>query len=210
MNLIGIPHSEELRGSEPRFFSLQASTSLAQCFQKNEWKMTLQYRHVQMRLLWELQSYFLDRLPADGISPRRHEAIILCLQPLPVVNFKINENDDSELRSATNRDGVCIDMLERARALRTSLFLPHAPHTVLVLVDIQIAGPGKIELNATLLGEGTFNWEDWRNDLSERLTGIQKWQNGNELECAALLRRKETLQAGCDLHSWLHWEPERI
>lgn len=178
-------------------------------------------RHIQMRLLWELQSHFLDLLPEEGVSPERHEAIILCLISFPVVNFTVRENENCVLSSVTNRDGVCIEVQERTSIAHISISVPHGPQLVHVAVSIRSVGQGHIKLSAAVSGEGSFIWEDWRNGFSACLAVVSKWQKRNGLECVPLLQTERSIGYGVrsarvvafgtgkNLNVWLGWLPHR-
>lgn len=99
-----------------RTFSFRASNSLARCMKANDWGELLGGRYIQMRLLWELQSYFLYALPEEGISPERHEAIVLCLLSFPDLQCtKYQAEENTEFSSVNTGDGVSVAYIKERR-----------------------------------------------------------------------------------------------
>lgn len=104
------PSLSEEKGTGRRgLFSLRASESFSRCMRREAWYKDLGDRHVQTRLLWELQSYFQGMIPVEGLSPERHEAILLCLLSFPAIDFTvIEEGGGHELNAKRTREGVHI------------------------------------------------------------------------------------------------------
>lgn len=147
-------------------FAFRASDSFSRCLGKQNWCIRANDRHVQMRLLWELQNYFQSVIPEEGLSPERHEAIILCLLSFPAIEFVVGEDRiDCGLTVDNTADGVNIAYQHTKQAAHISLCVPLAPQEFGVAVRQELTGKGEIKVSVLLSGEGRFYWELWRNDF---------------------------------------------
>lgn len=185
----------EVERSEPHSF--RASSSFARCLPGNDWNGLLEYRDVQMRLLWEIQNYFHGLIPETGLSPESHEAMILCLLSFPVVEFmSIKDNEENELKTKNTSDGASIAMLSYTRKALVHLSVPMGPQPGLVALRLETNNQRDVEITARLSGEECFSWEVWRNDFTARLEEARKSQGAKGVETGPLISSNESITRG--------------
>lgn len=150
-----------------------------------------------MRFLWELQNYFMNRLPSDGVPPERHEAMILCLLSFPAVDCKIYGVEDvCETRSTNIGQSVSIEMRQQKDKVRVSFSVTFGPQNIHVSAFLRRNGVRSVEVTASVSGKCEFVMELWRNDFSSRLERVSQWQHQNGLECSTVAKTERSISVG--------------
>lgn len=184
-------------GSGLESFSFRTSDSFANCMRGDDWDVLMGERYIQMRLLWEPKNYLLNMLPAEGISPERPEAIILCLLSFPAIQCTIVEvEEDTHVKSVNSCEGVAVAMDQRVQFVHVSLSVPFGRQPIYVAAHLQSDGAGSIEAIASLCGEGEFLWESWRDDFISRLAGASEWQRQNGLSFSSVAKTEQSIAEG--------------
>lgn len=220
------PSLKEAGRSPTEQFSFRSSASFS-CIlfglYRGDWKWRMDKRYVQMRLLWELQSYFLNRLPSEGISPDRHEAIILCLLSFPVIECHViqEEAEDSELSVIDTGESLSLSLESGIKDIKLPLSIPLAPQPIHISVLLRPVGQSTVDVIVFLCGKCEFEWERWRNDFTSRLEGVRKWQQQNGLDNTPVIETEERITSilqsvqvtafgtGKYLQVWKGWLPHR-
>lgn len=207
---------------QQRTFSFQASDSFAKCFQVDDCSKALDERHVQIRLLFELQAHFVHMNHAQGISPECHEAMLWCVLSFPAVCFTSSQkNEGGEMNAMNIGNGVAIPVGTQNQVDRRKIFVPFGPQSFDVDVRLDRMEEGEILVVVSLSREDRFSWVLWRDEFTSRLEAVRQLQESNDLECPQVLRSEAGISAGlrsaqvtaCGIGEkiclWWGWLPHR-
>lgn len=180
------------------------------------------HRHVQTRLLWELQNHFRGLIPHNGVSPERPEVIILCFLSFPAIDFVVDEDaGDGQLHTKHTAHGVNIAIHPLKQDYKIHLSIPLGPQEVHIVVQIELLPPMGVEVTAILRREGTFLWQSWSIDLATRLEEWRRLQEHDGLEFCEVTQTHESITQGMasaalmafgtgqNMRVWRGWLPHR-
>lgn len=216
---VGTPSLRQIGSEMHTCFAFRASDAFARCMQRKDWEEAMGERYVQIRLLWELQNYFLNLLPEEGISPDHQEAIILCLLTFPAVICRAEENEENEASCINTVHDVSIEVHQQKKKVSVSLFVPLGPQRVHAAANIRRRDEGDIEVSISLRREGRFVWEKWRNNFTSSLAKRREWQMSTGMESTTVSQTKGSIASGLrsatvvafgtgdTMNVWLGWLP---
>lgn len=161
-------------------------------------------------------------IPEGGLSPERHEAIILCLLSFPAIDLAVDqEKDGSGLKTQNTADGVNISIQKHNPAVGMSLSVPFAPQQVGIVLRLAEIRQRYIEISLSLSVEGQFSWEAWRNEFTTRLEEGRRLHESDGIVFSPIIRGRgsitdglvsaevSTCGTGQKMEVWSGWLPQR-
>ena len=211
-------------------FVFRASEDLQCCLKSVESKSGLDEKYFQMRLLWELQSYFHARMSRNTKNmpgPKDTESMILCILSFPSVIIKTERSRDVA-RNSKRRTSCCLqveegnDHLFDAQNYTFHILAGCGPQDVEVHVSFNVTTELYVTVNLCCKeASQIFSWEAWRNSFLGRLEGAGSWQVDWNLPSVPVLKTEESIAAGIThvrtlnanessgINVWKGWLPHR-
>ncbi len=215
---------------ENKTIVFRASEDLMCCIETIENESGINEKHFQMRILWELQSYFHARMSKNSTNapgPMDVESIILCILSFPSVIMTTNPSKSFEQRS--QKISCCLQIEEEKEEAEfdiqnhyLSVFAGCGPQDFKVNVSFKMRPELFLTVRISCHEQRrTFFWEAWKNSFLGRLEGAKEWQTEWNLPSVPVLCTDSAINSGTafsrtlnanessGIRYWKGWLPHR-